>query len=319
MWIVVVGLVVSIAGCEGDSSIQPTLAPSTLTWRELPAAPTKRTEVAAAAIGTQILVAGGYRADGATVATVEVFDTASQTWQRGPDLPAPVNHAMAATVAGAVMVFGGYDNAGNPSAGATRLSGTTWLSIAPMPEPRAAGAAAAVGTRVYIAGGIGSGKVLADHMLVYDTALNSWSTAPGPPTAREHLGGTAFGGRVFTVGGRTKAGNLDSFEVFDPAAGAWSALPPMPTPRGGMAAAATCSGWIVAVGGEAQSTFPEVEAFDTRAGRWQTLPKLPTPRHGLGVVTVGSTVYTLAGGPRPGLYVADTNEAIELAGLGPCA
>jgi hypothetical protein len=79
-----------------------------------------------------------------------------------------------------------------------------------------------------------------------------------------------------------------------------------------MAAAATCAGWIVAVGGEARTTFREVEAFDTVSGTWLTLPGLPTPRHGLGVVTVGRTLYVLAGGPQPGLHVAATAEAIDL-------
>jgi hypothetical protein len=75
---------------------------------------------------------------------------------------------------------------------------------------------------------------------------------------------------------------------------------------------------IVAVGGEAQSTFKEVELFDIKSGTWKALPPLPTPRHGLGVVTVGTVLYTLAGGPQPGLHVANTVEAIDLAALGAC-
>jgi len=42
---------------------------------------------------------------------------------------------------------------------------------------------------------------------------------------------------------------------------------------------------------------------------------MPTPRHGLGVAAIGTAVYTLAGGPRPGLHVAATAEAIDLARL----
>jgi hypothetical protein len=36
------------------------------------------------------------------------------------------------------------------------------------------------------------------------------------------------------------------------------------------------------------------------------------------VVAVGSTVYVLAGGPRPGLHVSAAAEAIDLAAFGPC-
>jgi non-specific serine/threonine protein kinase len=123
---------------------------------------------------------------------------------------------------------------------------------------------------------------------------------------------------VYTVGGRTGAGNLAAFEAYEPAAGRWTKLPDLPTPRGGLAAAVTCSGVLVAVGGEASATFREAEAYDVRAGEWHSLPPLPTPRHGLGVVAVGTTLYTLSGGPQPGLHVADTTEAIDLAPLRPC-
>jgi hypothetical protein len=85
-----------------------------------------------------------------------------------------------------------------------------------------------------------------------------------------------------------------------------------------MAAAASCHGRIIAVGGEAQATFPEVEAFDVKTGVWQAFPGLPTPRHGLGVVTLGTKLYTLSGGPKPGLHVAGSNEMLDLAALGPC-
>jgi Kelch motif len=182
----------------------------------------------------------------------------------------------------------------------------------------AAGTAVAVGGRVYLAGGIGPGKDLATSMLVYDPAADRWTTAVGPPTKREHLGGAAAKGLVYTVGGRTSAGNLSAVESFDPATGRWTSRPDLPTPRGGLAAAATCTGAVVAVGGEAAKTFPEAELFDPGRDIWQALPPMPSPRHGLGVVTVGSRLFTLLGGPQPGLHVAATTEVIDLASLGAC-
>jgi hypothetical protein len=310
-------------------SVPPVSAPAgALAWQRLAPAPSTRTEVVAAVSGTRIYLVGGFRADGGTVRTVEVFDTGTGRWSTGPDLPVAVNHAMAATVGDTVYVFGGHLAGGGHSAAAFRLDGGAWRQVAEMPEGRGAGTAVAVGTTVYVAGGVSGGEV-ASQMLVYDTTGDRWTTAPGPPTPREHLGGAAFGdacepnqrcgeGLVYTVGGRTGAGNLGAFEAYDPRSGRWTKLPDLPTPRGGMSAAATCSGHVVAVGGEARATFPEVEAYDIRAGRWQSLPPLPTPRHGLGVVTVGSTLYTLSGGPEPGLHVADTTEAIDLAPLGAC-
>lgn len=183
-------------------------------WRRLPDAPSARTEVAAAVSGAYVVVAGGFQADGGTVTTVEIFDTATSSWSAGPPLPLGVNHAMAASIDGTVYVFGGYLPDGNPSAAAFRLAvpagasagvpaGPTgglagglgavrWQSVADLPEGRAAGAVAAIGANIYLAAGIGPGKdVLAEDMLVYDTRADRWSSAPGPPTRREHLGGAA--------------------------------------------------------------------------------------------------------------------------------
>jgi N-acetylneuraminic acid mutarotase len=313
----------AIAGCtDGEpraDSTPPPPAGDGLAWQRLADAPSERTEVAAAAVGPRVYVVGGFRGDGATVPTVEVLDTASGRWSAGPDLPLPVNHAMAATVGGVLHVFGGNLAGGDPSDQAFRLDGGGWRVLAPMPRGRAAGTAVALGTTVYVAGGVGPGG-LAGEMLVYDAAAERWSTAPGPPTPREHLGGAGLDGRVYTVGGRASGvGLLGAFEAYDPGARRWERLADLPTRRGGLAATGVCTGHVVAVGGEAQATFPEAEAYDVAAGRWTALPPLPTPRHGLGVVAVGATVHTLAGGPQPGLHVAATTEAIDLTSLGPCA
>ena len=309
------------AGCTGEGSSGPP-APAVsaaVAWRALAPAPSERTEVAAAALAGRVYVVGGYRADGAVVGTVEVFDTASGGWSVGPELPVAVNHAMATTAAGRLYVFGGYRADGSPDAAVFALDGDSWRPVAPMPQGRAAATAVAAGDRVYVAGGIAPDG-LAAEMLVYDPAADRWSTAPGPPTRREHLGGAGYGGLVYTVGGRNGGlqDTLDAFEAYDPATGRWTVLPALPTPRGGLGAAATCSGLVVAVGGEARATFPEAEVYDVRAGTWRALPPVPTPRHGLGVVAAGTTVYTFAGGPRPNLHVADVVEAIDLNALGPC-
>ena len=311
----------ALVACTADPPPAPPVpSEAGLVWRQLAVVPTSRTEVAAAADGPLILVAGGYTGDGATVATVEVLDTTTQTWTAGPDLPVAVNHAMAATVDDTVYVFGGYEHGNVPSRAAFRLEPSGWRRVADLPTGVAAGTAVEVGGIVYLAGGIVTGGTLSDRTLVYDVAADRWSTAAGLPTPREHLGGAGFGGLVYTVGGRTAAdGNLTAFEVFDPRTGDWALRPDLPTRRGGLAAAATCNGQVIAVGGEAQETFAEAEAFDVASGTWRSLPDLPTPRHGLGVVAIGPTLYTLAGGPHPGLHVAGATEAIDLSTLGPCS
>ena len=297
-----------------DAPLQP-VAPSEgggAAWRRLAPLPSERTEVAAAAVGRRIWVLGGYAPDGATLATAEVYDTATDTWSRGPDLPVAVNHAMAATLDGVLYVAGGNDGRG-PSDQVARLDGGRWRRLAPLPQGRQAGGLVALDGRLYLVGGMVDGGLAADTQ-VYDPGADRWSPAPGLPTPREHLGAAATGGKLYVVGGRVGGigRNLAAAEAFDPATGRWEPLAELPTPRGGLAATATTGGEVVAVGGEAAATFPEAEALDAATGQWRSLPPLLTPRHGLGVVAIANTVYVLAGGPQPGLHTSSANEAIDL-------
>jgi N-acetylneuraminic acid mutarotase len=281
-------------------------------WRRLAPVPTERTEVAAAAVGRRIWVLGGYAPDGATLATAEVYDTATDSWARGPDLPVAVNHAMAATLDGVLYVAGGNDG-DRPSTQLARLEGDSWRRLAPLPQGRSAGGLVALEGRLYLVGGVTEGGLATDTQ-VYDPAADRWTQAAGLPTPREHLGAAATGGKLYVVGGRVGGigRNLAAAEAFDPGTGRWEPLAELPTPRGGLAATATAGGEVVAVGGEAAATFGEAEALDAATGQWRSLPPLPTPRHGLGVVAVGNTVYVLAGGPQPGLHTSSANEAIDL-------
>jgi hypothetical protein len=70
---------------------------------------------------------------------------------------------------------------------------------------------------------------------------------------------------------------------------------------------------IVSVGGEEpRGTIATVYAYDPRRDRWSSLPDLPTPRHGLGVVSFGGRVWTIAGGPVPGLTVSGAVESLPV-------
>ena len=309
--------VLGLTGCTSGEAPEPaaTTAPPVAgdqAWRALAAVPSERTEVAAAAVGDRIWVLGGYGPDGATLATAEVYDTGADSWDRGPELPVAVNHAMAATLDGVLYIAGGNDGDG-PSSQVARLEGGGWRRLAPLPQGRSAGGLVALDGRLYLVGGVVDGGLAGDTQ-VYDPAADRWTSAPGLPTPREHLGAAASADKVYVVGGRVGGigRNLATAEAFDPAAGRWAAVADLPTARGGLAAAATAGGQVVAVGGEASATFPEAEALDTASGRWRSLPPLPTPRHGLGVVAVGDTVYVLAGGPQPGLHTSPANEAIDL-------
>jgi non-specific serine/threonine protein kinase len=278
-------------------------------WRTDPPLPVARTEVAAAVTGKEILIAGGYLADGSTTARVDLYNPATMSWRVGPDLPLPLNHASAATLRGGAVVVGGYGAEG-PTTTALQFAGGAWRALAPLPFGRAAAGAATLKGRLYVLGGVGP-YGLARSMLVYDPDTGRWSTLPGP-TPRQHLASAAAGGRIYAVGGRT-AGydtNVATVESWAPGERRWRREPDVPEPRGGTGAAAV-RGQVVSAGAEAPAgTSAAVYAFDVASRRWSRLPDLPTARHGLGVVGFGGQGYVIGGGPEPGLTVTGANEVL---------
>jgi hypothetical protein len=283
-------------------------------WETRAPLPLPRTEVSAAGVGSEIVVLGGFTADGGSSRRVDAYSPARDSWRRLPDLPLGVNHAMAVAARRRIVVLGGYSSAGAVLRGVFELRGGAWRALPRMPFPRAAAGAGLAGGRIVVAGGVGQGRRLAQKALVFDLRTRRWSTAPGP-TPREHLGVAALAGIVYAVGGRT-AGldtNLLHFESFRPGDRSWKRLQPVPDARGGTGAAGA-AGQIVSVGGEEPGgTIAEVLAYRIAERRWVQLPDLPSPRHGVGVPALGGRVFVMGGGPEPGLTVSSANEALRLA------
>jgi N-acetylneuraminic acid mutarotase len=284
-------------------------------WESRASLPVPRTEVAAAVVGSEIAVVGGFNADRSHSARADAYSPAQDRWRRLPDLPASAHHAMAVGFAGRLYVLGGYGHTGNPLRSAHVFENGSWRALPRLPFARAAAGAAVVGRRIVVAGGVVrvTGARLARNALSFDLRKRRWSVVPGP-TPREHLGVTALAGTVYAVAGRTSGldTNVTHFESWRPGQPRWNRLPPVPDPRGGTAAAGI-AGRVVSVGGEEPGgTISEVYAYRTATRSWQQLEDLPTPRHGLGVASLGGRVFVIGGGPEPGLTVSGANEALSV-------
>jgi Kelch motif len=131
--------------------------------------------------------------------------------------------------------------------------------------------------------------------------------------AREHLAATATGGFVYVLAGRAAGqGNFATAERFDPRTATWERLPDMAKPRGGIAAAAVHGDVVVFGGEEGAGTIREAERFDTATRRWSPLPGMRTPRHGLGGTSLRGRVFSIEGGPQPGLYFSTALEVLDV-------
>ena len=84
------------------------------TWTAGPPMPVSASGAAAAVMGTQIYVAGGYAGGLGVMNRLYIFDTATNNWITGPSLPRAVVSAGAAVSGNLLYVFGGQDPAGTP-------------------------------------------------------------------------------------------------------------------------------------------------------------------------------------------------------------
>jgi N-acetylneuraminic acid mutarotase len=288
-------------------------AESSYDWASAKGPSKQRTEVAGAILGTDVYVIGGFVPPDRTTAAVERLH--GKAWQRVRSLPFALNHAAAVGHRGHVYVVGGYAGRHGLTAPVRTLyrydpRRNRWRRLPDMPTARAALALGAIDGKLYAAGGANSQGALA-RLEIYDIAKRRWSRGPSFSVAREHLGGAARGGRFYAVAGRNGSGNLAIVEAYDPKKRRWRRLPDMPKARGGNGAASFDTG-IVAIGGEeAGGTIAEVDLFDLKTRKWTRLRDVPTPRHGLAVVADNGRVYTVAGGPKPGLSFSNAVEILS--------
>jgi N-acetylneuraminic acid mutarotase len=257
-------------------------------WASLALMIEPRQEVGVAAIGSRIFVAGGYRANGTTANTLEVYDVAANAWSLAAPMPVAVNHPGAAALDGRFYVIGGALASG-ASTGAVQEydpARNEWGLKTPMPTARNAVVTGVRNGVIYVAGGAPGGRDLE----AYDPAADRWETLPLMPTPRNHVAGGFVGDRLFAVGGRPP-NTLATHEAFDAIARTWSARAALPTGRSGHGAAVV-RGCLYVFGGEGNvnrpdGVFSQNEAYDPRTNSWETLTPMPTPRHGIGAGAQG--------------------------------
>jgi N-acetylneuraminic acid mutarotase len=306
---------------DGGGGAPPARSSATGEWRALTPAGLERTEVGAARIGRFVYVVGGFeRRTGLTTRALERYDIHRDRWKRLRPMPVGLNHPVAVGHRGRLYVHGGYRGRRDLSSATARLfvyspRHNRWGRRPPSGEPRAAHAAAALGGRLYVAGGRNESGELRS-LEVYDFRRRRWRPGPdlrGP--ARDHMTGVAAGGFFYALAGRDLSGpgNFRTAERYSPRTRRWELLPPMRKARGGIASARVSGNRIVVFGGEeSQGTIAEVELFDPRARSWRPLPSMRTPRHGLGGVSFGNRVLAIEGGPQPGFHFSNALEFLDV-------
>jgi serine/threonine protein kinase/N-acetylneuraminic acid mutarotase len=285
-------------------------------WQPIADARVARDAVAATQADGTIWVFGGMGADGRVTGRHEGYDPAIDSWKSGEDLPVPVQHATSVTWQDTPVVLGGWRTEGSDVKVATdrvwRVVNSRWTELPPLLQPRAAAAAAVVGDRIIVTGGVGSDGNLLNTTEIFDGS--AWKLGAPIPTPRQMLGAASDGKLVYALGGSTGTSDVATVETYDPAADAWASLPELPGRRSDFGVAST-DGRLVVVGGVSQGqVLKSVVALDLASQSWNGLPDLSTARHGMAIAGVGKTVYAIGGANDAGdSGITPAAESLKLA------
>ncbi len=285
-------------------------------WQPISDTRVARDAVAATEADGTIWVFGGMGADGRVSGQHEGYDPAIDSWKGGEDLPVPVQHAMSVTWQDTPAVLGGWRTEGSNPKVATdrvwRVVNSRWTELPPLMQPRAAAAAAVVGDRIIVTGGVDSDGRLLNTTEIFDGS--SWKLGAPIPTPRQMLGVASDGKLVYAVGGTNGTSDLAAVEAYDPVADAWTTMPELPEGRSDFGVA-IADARLVAVGGKsAGQVLKSVAALDLATATWTDLPDMGTARHGSAVAAVGKSVYAIGGSTGAAdAQVTSSAEALKLA------
>ena len=211
------------------------------------------------------------------------------------------------------------------------LSGPTWTELAPISRgPRQENGVTAVGTDVYIIGGVpqlqpnSTSIPTLDWVEIYSTLENSWRIASPIPTPVNHANAISVHGRVYVLGGMagdaTWEGIPDCFE-YVPETNTWNTLPPMPSGYGrGASALGVHRSTVYLAGGLISLNFitgqqvsaNTVSSYNIETHEWTTLPSLPEGRDHVGGSVIDDTLYVVGGRVNGVANVRNTTFALDL-------
>ena len=207
-----------------------------------------------------------------------------------------LQHAVAVTWQGNPVVLGGWRAVGTQKVASDqvwRVVDSRWVELPRLLQPRAAAAAAVVGDRIIVTGGVDANGALLNTTEIFDG--NSWTRGAPIPTPRQMLDAGSDGKLIYAVGGTDGKSDLATVEAYDPAAKTWTRLPDLPQPRSDLGVAIADRRLVIAGGVSAGQVLKGVTVLDLVTKTWGGLPDMATARHGMAVDAVGKSVYAIGG------------------------
>jgi N-acetylneuraminic acid mutarotase len=264
--------------------------------------------VGGAAAGKLFQFSGYYTVGAKILATREcdAYDPVTDKWSSIASIPQAISHCgqVADTDNPNQPIFwlaGGFlgDHPG-PSTNEVwkyDIKNNVWSAGPSLPGPRAGGALVKLGRELHYYGGTVrlNGTYVQDYGThwaldldggtAWRTTTKSGQTLAPMPNPRNHMGGIAFKGKLYAVGGQ-HLGQQDTtaqseVDVYDPATNTWTQTTPMPRPIGHVTANVFIRNGLIVVtsgAGDNSSKLPNVIEYNPSTETWAELPSLPDGR-----------------------------------------
>lgn len=291
------------AGPGGD----PRMASYATAWL-----PQARSNAAVVEWHDHVYVIGGSGLQGPSTTVFDLNPYTRRFTELAP-LPSP-RFGHGAIVCGTrILVFGGLRDASTYESDilAYDMGAGTWSTAGTMPFTRGRFGLAALGGRVYIAGG-NDAKGRSAELHVYDPASGTWTRKADLPQARDRLALVALKGLLYAIGGEGADGSASTHVYrYDPTADQWTKISSLAHARKNLAAVRlgerilVAGGWNVI---EDTRTFVgAIEMYDPHDRDWLPAGELETPRDGCRAVAWRGHVLIVGG------YNGETLSSIEEA------
>mmetsp|Transcript_75384 Transcript_75384/g.157097 ORF Transcript_75384/g.157097 Transcript_75384/m.157097 type:complete len:326 (-) Transcript_75384:22-999(-) len=255
-------------------------------WKKLEPLLARRAYCSAAVHGDSVFIIGG-SADGRSLNTIEVYDSAKREWADWyTRMPMHVKRTLhqSCVAKGRLFVCGGFDGMRDlASMEELDLTSHSWKWSTQMERPRSYFALCSCGDDLYAIGGQdrrGHEDDPRAHSSVDRFELFSELWFPAAPLLRGRVGCAAatllLDGKphIFVCGGSDGSETLTSMERYDPVANAWVEVAPMSQHRLGHAVAVV-ENRLYAIGGfDGKEPLGNFECYDPDQDRWTSPAKM---------------------------------------------
>jgi N-acetylneuraminic acid mutarotase len=214
-------------------------------------------------------------------------------------------------VNGILYIIGGLGAGGvSASVYAYNTSTETITTKASLPVAIFGAGYGAVGSNIYVFGGLNASGATLNSVYCYNTVSNSWSKlSANMPAACALQGSASYNGVLYSAGGVTNfttGAATSALYAFNPSSGSWTTLASMPYSVSGPAAAVADGVLYVAGGSGNGAAVANVVGYSIANNTWSNQPPLfQGGGQGNTMVAVGNTLYLAGNSSMMGVPVCE--------------